>query len=518
MARKKKADFIEEVVSGDDAKIKSHLIGAMATKRATQAQNTVKALRAELVRRGVDVEAIEPPKVRDFSIEPTILHDGNREPLHDGQREAWASRVRVVAVFAGWQSGKSVLGPDWLMREMQECGPGDYFCITPTFPLMDNKAKPLLLQELSGIIRSSGNNLIITPRGVSMLGWSRRTSGRILLRHAEDPNSLEAFTAKGGWVDEAGDIPDQSWRVIQSRVAVNKGRLLLTSRPYSTTGWYTNEIWNKRYTREDLKVVNYSSFMNPHCDVEFVEREREVLPKWKFDMLYMGIPGRPAGQVFDCFERGINTCRRFAIPNHWRRFVGIDFGPQNTFAVFFAAEQDDFGLETGRMILYKTHYGPGLTVEEHIVRMMAGEPRLPRAWGGNITGEQSWRGWFTSLGFPISQPLESRLEYGIQAVYSLMKTARLVIFDDLDDIIGQVETYVYETDELGNPIIDKIKDKSKYHGCDALRYVVPSVYRLFGKIPELIPELGTMAMYKEFERNISREVKMRSAPSSLKWK
>lgn len=37
--------------------------------------------------------------------------------LHAGQARAWNSRARFTAIVAGTQSGKTVFGPVWLLRE-----------------------------------------------------------------------------------------------------------------------------------------------------------------------------------------------------------------------------------------------------------------------------------------------------------------------------------------------------------------------------------------------------------------
>ena len=62
--------------------------------------------------------------------------------LHPGQTAAWESLKRFVCVFSGTQGGKTTFGPPWLWREIRERGPGDYLCVTPTFPLLDMKALP----------------------------------------------------------------------------------------------------------------------------------------------------------------------------------------------------------------------------------------------------------------------------------------------------------------------------------------------------------------------------------------
>ena len=63
-----------------------------------------------------------------------------------GQWRAIESLKRFILALAGWQSGKSEIGPPWLLDEMLRMGPGDYLVASPTFPLMLKKVLPIFLR------------------------------------------------------------------------------------------------------------------------------------------------------------------------------------------------------------------------------------------------------------------------------------------------------------------------------------------------------------------------------------
>ena len=63
--------------------------------------------------------------------------------LHAGQKRALESAKRFILTLAGWQSGKSEIGPPWLWAEMMIRGPGDYLVASPTYPLMTKKVLPV---------------------------------------------------------------------------------------------------------------------------------------------------------------------------------------------------------------------------------------------------------------------------------------------------------------------------------------------------------------------------------------
>ncbi len=139
--------------------------------------------------------------------------DGSRMRLHfhRGQQRAWQSRKRFIAVIAGSQGGKTSFGPHWLRREISEQGPGDYMVVTPTFPLLEIKALPefrrLFEDQLQlGVYRASPpRRFEVSPAGeLRLFGSRQEIPTTIWFGYAADPNSLEAATAKGAWLDEAG--------------------------------------------------------------------------------------------------------------------------------------------------------------------------------------------------------------------------------------------------------------------------------------------------------------------------
>ena len=76
---------------------------------------------------------------------------GDRLEFLDGQWRAMESLKRFILVLAGWQSGKSEVGPPWLLNEMCIKGPGDYLVASPTYPLMEMKVLPIFRRLFEGL-------------------------------------------------------------------------------------------------------------------------------------------------------------------------------------------------------------------------------------------------------------------------------------------------------------------------------------------------------------------------------
>src|SRR5216683_8150431 len=161
--------------------------------------------------------------------------------FHKGQKRALLSQKRFVLVSAGWQSGKTVIGPPWLYREIVAKGPGDYLVAAPSHTLMPKKILPEFLRFFQRHLRLgryvAGDKKIFTfsEQGcMNAFGFVPPDPVQVFFGHAQNPDSLESATYKAAWLDEAGakDFRYGSWESILGRLSIAQGRVLLTSRPY----------------------------------------------------------------------------------------------------------------------------------------------------------------------------------------------------------------------------------------------------------------------------------------------
>lgn len=400
--------------------------------------------------------------------------------FHEGQLKAWECEKRFVLVLAGTQGGKTSFGPPWMWREIQKRGPGDYLFVSPTFPLFQKKALPEFLKffqyylKLGEYVGQPQYQFNFTADG------ERRTFGRtfpdtptrILFGHAQSPDSLESSTAKAAWLDEAGQnaFKSGSWDAILRRLSLNMGRVLLTTTPYNF-GWLKRRLYDPWMRaggdHPEIEVVRFESIMNPLFKEAEWERAQRDLPKWKFDMMYRALFTKPAGLIYESFDEEKHKIPRFEIPDHWYRYVGIDFGGVNTAAVFYAADPEDDRL----LYLYRTYKSGGQTAKQHAERilLLAGGPIL-KCYGGS-KGEGQWRSEFIAAGLPVLEPLASDVEVGINRVYGAHARNEIMVFDDLRDYLDEKNTYSREIEEDGE-VMEKIADKNTFHFMDAERYII----------------------------------------------
>src|ERR1051326_3594047 len=361
----------------------------------------------------------------------TVQPDGRLvRRFHPGQARAWRSKKRIVLVLAGSQGGKTAWGPHWLHREIMTRGPGDYLVVSPSFQLMLKKMLPEFMPLFKGQLGLgdySGATRIFTfsPDGQRRThGTTSDTTTQVFFGHAADPESLESATAKAAWLDEAGQKRFRlgSWEAIQRRLAVHQGRVLLTTTPYDLGWLYTVlfQPWKREkdagQDHPDIDVINFPSIANPAFPREEFERARRSLPGWKFRMFFMGMPERPAGLIYDVFDRVKHVVPPFVPEPIWPRWGGMDFGAVNTAAVLIAEEWSPQHQPTGRLVVYREYHPGKRDIAVHVKAINAGEPRMPMVVRAPAS-EDVWGVRFARAGLPGREPPVRYVEVGIDVVY-----------------------------------------------------------------------------------------------------
>lgn len=401
---------------------------------------------------------------------------------HEGQTRTWQSRKRYVAMIAGSQGGKTSFGPLWLWREIQERGPGDYMVVTPTAPLAKLKALPEFLRLFRDTLHAG-----VWKGGSDKYFAFNDGETRVIFGTATNPESLESATAKAVWLDECGQVQFhlESWEAIERRLALNMGRALLTTTPYNL-GWLLHRIVKPWQDGDpDIDVINFPSVSNPAFPAEADERQRRVLPEWKYQMFYRGKMTHPAGMIYgDSYDDdwwraeggGGRVINPFYIPPQWPRYIGIDFGGANTAILWIAHD-----VERDVFIIYREARRGGLSAIQHVdlFRKESYGENVQRVWGG-AKGESQQRLEWQQAGLYVEGPPEDLLlgggidegivEAGISRVIELWRTRRLLVFSNLLALRSELGAYSRKLDELGNPT-NEILDKKKWHLLDALRYV-----------------------------------------------
>jgi len=413
---------------------------------------------------------------------------GLRLNFHEGQLEAWASQSRFIAIISGTQGGKTSFVPHWLLREIALRGNGDYLYITPTFTLLEKKALPEFLEVFEarghlGNWKAGGMKFVFSEAGMNFIhgegNYDPLRPTTVFFGHAQNPDSLESATAKAAVLDEAGQksFKLDSWLAILRRLSLHTGRALIATTPYNL-GWLYTEVYKRWLAGDpDYHVITFASTMNPNFPQAEMDRAKRSMPKWKYEMFYEGKFSKPAGLIFDTFDRKTNVIEDFAIPHDWLRIIGIDFGSINTAGIYCAVPPYFFTLDDNdrdRHIYVYREYHPRkeMMIQSHVRDMLRKESTKAKflAFGG-AASESQWRREFKHHGLKIKKPMIHSVEVGLDRMYASVTLGQLKVFESCKLLIEQFETYSREVDEAtGEPLEGTIQDKETYHLLDGYRY------------------------------------------------
>ena len=434
-----------------------------------------------------------PPQV-DLEKEPEWEEGGRKFTFHSFQMQAWNAVKRFVLMIAGHQSGKTVLGAYWLLREISRTvtpdGENHYLIVGPNIELLKKSAIPKfhkLVRDYAEF-KKVDRCWVFTPKGCRAL-FGFEADVKVFVGYATKPESLEAATYKGVWADECGqqDFIKASWDALQRRTGKASARICLTTTPYTIEGWLKDLVDDAKAEKGDgaeCEFINFPTSANPEYPKENIERLKTVYSEHEFKLFVLGEFSTPQGAVYDCFTKERNVAEPFTIPDHWPRYLGMDFGSKNTAAVFLTEDPDDLTL-----YVYGSYHSGSRTHREHANEIKRKGLSLYAPNGRNKTefdvavggtwSEDEWRTDYIVAGLGIVRPPIKDLDVGIARVYRQLKTGRTKVFSSCDKLISEIQSYRRETDKHGE-VTEKIYKKETYHRLDGLRYIVSMIRASLG--------------------------------------
>lgn len=371
------------------------------------------------------------------------------------------SPARYIGVMAGRQSGKTFLGAFWFLREIQkaysEGKSGDFLIAAPTLDIVNAGT----LKNFRDFLPEDWGEYKVARKEYILFGGRIR----IFVRTTDNPDHLEGMTLLGAWLDEAGQMKEAVWTKIQARLAVHRGKCIMTSTPYATN-WYYREVWKKQILGE-VECFTWASSENPTFPKEDFEKYKKELPDHIFKREYCGEFTQPADLVYSDFDEDKHVVEPFDIPDNWRKFAGLDFGFSVPTAVVCIAEDPENKI----YYVYKEFYEKEVSLArlssflekedlEYVFADTQGAQQINELQ--KYYGNRNVRGADKSPG---------SVELGIERVSKLLRENRLKFFARrVPNTLAEIEVYHRKKDD---PDKNSGKDgpvKKKDHAMDALRY------------------------------------------------
>lgn len=275
-------------------------------------------------------------------------------PPHEVQERLHISNKRHVLFVAANRVGKSTAGTReclWRARgdhPYKRVRPHRFIVIgIPDFTFYRETSEPILRKWLprAWLIDSSKNEKWYRIRridgGVCTIQYKTFDQGR---------ESWQGFEADYIWLDE--EHPEEIYREAFARIITSRGSLLQTFTPVGGLGWTYDQIYLPAITgqRKDIDVIEgalaeydetkpygVGRILVPHLSYEDVIRfAREYPDEDERAIRIFGQYRARTGTVYKQFRREVHIIPRFALPDYFEVWGGVDPGFHGFAAVFLA--------------------------------------------------------------------------------------------------------------------------------------------------------------------------------------
>ena len=211
--------------------------------------------------------------------------------LLNWQQEVFKDTTRFKVVAAGRRCGKSRLSAVTLLIEALNCPVGSaVMYIAPTLGMARTIMYDLLLDLGKPVIKSAHvNNLEITL-----------VNGRkIMLRGADNPDSLRGVSLTYVVLDECAFIKEDTWqKIIRAALSDKKGRALFISTPSGRNWFYDIFNLGKEGEDEEWKSWHKTTADNETIDPKEIEAAKRTLSSFAFKQEYLSSFDTTGADVF----------------------------------------------------------------------------------------------------------------------------------------------------------------------------------------------------------------------------
>lgn len=226
----------------------------------------------------------------------------------------------------------------------------------------------------------------------------------------------------------------------------------------------------------------------PHLTEEDKKTMLAEMPPNERDARTKGIPALGSGRVYPISEDDI-VCKPFEIPEYFPRAYGLDFGWNNTAALWMA--QDPV---TQVKYLYAEYKKGKVQDSEHVFAIkqrgdwMAGA--ADPSGGGRRDDGKMRIDYYRSLGLDL-HPGHNGIMAGIGQVYNDLTSGMLKVFSNLHMFLDEIRIYRYDAKDP-----NKVARNQDDHLLDTLRYLL-SIFEMISMSEYELTEKDSFDDYQE---------------------
>lgn len=343
-------------------------------------------------------------------------------------------------------------------------------------------------------------DLIVEDRLADLLIRVKAVNGKIstiLFRPLEDPDKLRSLNLGGFFIDEASQVSEEAFMLLQGRLRDSSGlrKGICISNPnghdWQYRWFFKQDHFKVASEKQKYFLIKGTSLENRFLPSDYIDTMLNSWSDQRIQREVMGSFDTFEGAIYDEFRRDVHVVEPYPIPENWTRIMGQDHGFRNPAATVFGAVDED-----GDIVIYDELYLTETLIEDicKTIASKVGKRKIDGMYidpstkarrnqsGGNVYSDFSI--YLENL--PKQIPLlcaNNEVSTGIERVKSFLKVnpknkkPRLTIFSTCANVIEEFVQYRWEplTAAQSGTKNDKEQPR-KYndHAMDALRYLVMS--------------------------------------------
>ena len=145
--------------------------------------------------------------------------------------------------------------------------------------------------------------------------------------------TIQGSTLALAYVDEATNLPEPFWKMLESRLRVPGAKLLATCNPEGPAHWLKKDYIDK----PGLDLVHWDFCLddNPILDEKYKEQLKASYSGMWYNRYILGEWALAHGAIYDCYDTDNEFTNMFPAPSYY--IVGVDYGTTNATAAVLCA-------------------------------------------------------------------------------------------------------------------------------------------------------------------------------------
>ena len=286
--------------------------------------------------------------------------------------------------------------------------------------------------------------------------------------------TIQGSTLALAYVDEATNLPEPFWKMLESRLRVPGAKLLATCNPEGPAHFLKKEYIDN--PKLDLIHWNFSLEDNPTLDEAYKQQLKASYTGLWYQRYILGQWALSHGAIYDNFDHYNEYDKPNSNPTYY--IVGIDYGTTNATAAVLCA--------------INPHQWPQICVEDvyYYDSAKAGRSKTDEELVVDIKKFIGYRNVSAVYIDPAAASLKVSLRHadipvldakndvvpGIKVVGKFIAGKNIVIHKSCTILREQIQSYAWCPKAAARGEDKPDKTKSADHSCDALRYAVYSAF------------------------------------------